>query len=95
MHLSIDSVDAANRTPLLTTVGAVVVTCGKATGTSMEGVAEALVTTGGGGGTKTRGGYGGNSNVFDWVQPGSARQGAMTSPPDGEVSIPVVLEGTG
>lgn len=72
-----------------------VVTWGKAIDSSIERVAGNLVTTGGGGGIKTRGGYGGKSNVFDWVQLGGARQGAVTSPPDGEVSIPMVFGGTG
>ena len=61
---------------------------------SMNGTGK-WVTTGGAGGTMERGGYAGNSNVHDWVQGGGGRQGEVTSPREGEISLPIVLGSTG
>lgn len=61
---------------------------------STEGL-DNWITTGGRGGTISKGGDGGNSDVFDWVQGGGGRQGAITSPRGGETSMPLVFGGTG
>ncbi|CBN74811.1 conserved unknown protein [Ectocarpus siliculosus] len=61
---------------------------------SYEGI-ENWVTTGGSGGSTVQGGLGGKSDVFDWVDGGGGRQGAVSSPRSGESSMPIVFRGTG
>ncbi|CAM9161625.1 unnamed protein product [Ectocarpus fasciculatus] len=61
---------------------------------SYEGI-ENWITTGGSGGSIVQGGLGGNSDVFDWVDGGGGRQGAVSSPRSGETSMPIVFRGTG